>query len=549
MDFKVQEFGFRGIKRIEIPKVDEDFKGGDFGESILKKYLPSILATHDINAKKVKYLYDYFLGMQDILAKERFYNKDKKNNHKEIENHAYRQVTFKKGFLTGEHREYTHKTGTKSDDLEVLDRYFTDTKFFSKDSALKEWIYATGIGATHTAPRTDIIRDGGKDAITGEQIVRFATREEGFDINYEAPYTYSTVDPSENFVVYSSRFDKQPLFCVSIVDVDVSSEEDNYPEIRKEILIETRYTSFKTTSDKEFSMFYNDNYVVAEPKLEVGKPKAFAYLPIIEYWTNQSRMGIVELNRSCFNLINTIKSSIADMTVDKSNVILVFKNTDIGQEEIEELSEAGAVILKDQQNGRNVVEADFDTVTIEIPFEGLNQFIETQLTASYDIAGVPLASGQVTSGGDTGQARLLGGGWNNAYIVINDDINSLLSSDYDQLALILLICKQYPNCPLNELYPSQIDIKYRINQNDNLLVKTQGIMNLYSVHMPLDEIVKVSGLFGDVTTVTKKWEDRIKEVNEQNTKTSEITPTEDPTSEPKADNRVVGADNGNNSQE
>lgn len=540
MSFAVQEFEYRGIRRIEIPKVDADFRGGDFGLSILKKYLPNILATHNQNAKKVKYFYDYFLGMQDILAKERPYNKDKGNNHREVENHAYRQVTFKKGFLTGEHREYTHKTGTKSDDLAVLDRYFTDCKFFPKDGALKEWIYATGIGATHTSPRTDIIISDGIDKITGEPIVRFATPEEGFNIEFNAPFKYSVVDPSENFVVYSSRFDKEPLFCVSIVDIDVSEEKNVLPEIRKEILVETRYASFMVHSDALYTKFYDS--------IEYKKTKAFPYLPIVEYWTNQSRMGLVELNRSCFNLINTIKSSVADMTVDKSNVILVFKNTDIGKAEIEELSNAGAVILKDQQNGRNTVEADFDTVTIEIPFEGLNQYIETQLSACYDIAGVPLASGQVTSGGDTGQARLLGGGWNNAYIVINDDINALLNSDYDQLALMFLICKQYPNCPLNELYPSQVDIKYRINQNDNLLIKTQGIMNLYSVNMPFDEIVKVSGLFGDVTTVTKKWEESDKKAKEQN-KISETIQVEEPTGDAKIDNRVVGASNGNDSQE
>ena len=539
MSFEVQEFEYKGIKRIEIPKIDSDFKGGDYGETILKKYLPGILSAHYKNATKIKYFFNYFLGMQDILAKNRLYNKDRKNNHKEVENHAYRQISFKKGFLTGERREYTHKSDSQSDDLTVLDRYLTDCKFFSKDSDLKEWIYATGIGATHTAPRTDIIISDGVDSLTGSVKTRFSTPDEGFNIEYNAPFTFSTVDPSENFVVYSSRFDKTPLFCVSIADVDVSNEKSVIPEIRKEILIETRYTSFKIQSDDSFGTFYGE--------LVKGNNKVLPYLPIVEYWTNQSRMGIVEVNRTCFNFINTIKSSIADMTVDKANVILVFKNTDITTEQVNEMSEAGAVILRDQQNGRNVVEADFDTVTIEIPFEGLNQYIEAQLTACYDIAGVPLASGQVTSGGDTGQARLLGGGWNNAYIVINNDINSLLSSDYDQLALMLLISKQVPNCPLNELYPSQIDIKYRINQNDNLLIKTQGIMNLYSVNMPKDEIVKVSGLFGDVTTVTKKWEESDAKAKEQVKKSSEIIKVEEPTSKSQTDNRVVGASNGNNS--
>lgn len=539
----IPDFDFKGITRIEIPKTDSDFMGGDYGAASITKFLPQILSTHKKNSTKIKYCFEYYLGMQDVLNKKRLYKKDEKNNHKFVENHAYRQITFKRGFLTGERREYTHKSDSSSDDLIYLDRYFTDCNFFSKDKDLKEWIYATGIGATYTAPRTDIIVSDGVDDLTKAPKVRYASKEEGFDIEFNAPFTFSTIDPRDNFVVYSSSFDKHPLFCVSIIDVDVG--DDKNIDLRKEIHIETRYARFTIQSDSGYASFYN------ELKLE-GK-KVLKYLPIVEYWTNRSRMGIVELNKDIFNLINTMNSSIVDMTVDKANVIMVFKNTDIDKETVEQISEAGAVIIHDSQQAKNGSTADFDTVTLEIPFDGLNGFIEKQLTAGYDIAGVPLASGQVLSGGDTGQARLLGGGWNNAYIVINDDINSLLGSDYEELALILMLCKQVPNCPLNELHTSQIDIKYRINQNDNFLVKTQGMQNLYSINMPKDEIVKASGLFGDVTTVTKKWEEKDAEAKAQaqaNANAVAKTQTDNEVSaNSNIDNKVVSAINGNNSKE
>ena len=54
------KFGYRGIKRIEIPKKDEDFRANDFGASIIEKYLPSILKAHQDNAKKVDYFYRYY---------------------------------------------------------------------------------------------------------------------------------------------------------------------------------------------------------------------------------------------------------------------------------------------------------------------------------------------------------------------------------------------------------------------------------------------------------------------------------------------------------
>ena len=508
--FRIPEFKYKGIKRIEIPKVDEDFIADDYGFSVIKKYLPKILALHKDNAAKIEFFYNYFLGMQDVLGKQRLYNKDADNNNRTVENHAYRQVNFKVGFLTGEKRDYTQKSdklsGEAIDDLMILDRYYTDCGFFAKDKDLKEWVYATGIGATYTAPRTDIIIPNGKGGFT------FAGKENGYDVDYEAPFKFSAINPTNNFVVYSSAFEKAPLFCVSIIDVDVSKDDNSLPEIRKEIHIETNYASFKVQSDASFTTFFD----FEREKVEIT-PKTLHYLPIIEFATNNARMGIVELNRDMFNAINTLKSSVADMIVDNANAILVFKNVDIDADQVQEMKKAGAIIIgNNASQPSTAAAADLDTITIEIPFDVLNTYYDQTLQQAYDIAGVPLASGQVTSGGDTGQARLLGGGWNNAYIVINNDITTLLKYDYEQLKLILKICKMVPNCRLDKLNANQIDIKYRINQNDNFLVKTQGIMNLYNVKMPLDEIAKASGLFSDVPTLSSKWQNRIDELNSEN---------------------------------
>ena len=142
--FQIPQFDFKGIKRITIPKLDSDFtESNGYGWDIIKKYLPSILSTHKENERKINYLYDYFLGEQDIYAKKRKHEVDAKNNNIEVENHANRQVEFKVGFLCGEVRDYTHKSDSDSDDLIYLDRYFTDCKFFTKDADLKEWIYTT----------------------------------------------------------------------------------------------------------------------------------------------------------------------------------------------------------------------------------------------------------------------------------------------------------------------------------------------------------------------------------------------------------------------
>ena len=521
-----KRFDFAGIKRIEIPKTDIDFVDSNNAKTIIEKYLPSILAEHSINSQKIDYLYHYYLGRQDILKKERLHNKDKDNNSIIIENHAKRQVDFNSGFITGEQREYSHKSDSNSDDLMYLGRYFADCDFFSKDKELKTWVFSTGIGVTYTAPRIDIIIADGKDAVTGLPKVRYKTAQEGFDIKYNAPFVFNCIDPRNNFVVYSSGFDKEPLFCVSIVDVEIEQNSDLMPILGKQIHIETKYASFVAKSDSKFSKFYS--FGLYGEKLKLIVEKNLNYLPIIEYSVNSARMGIVETNRDIFNEINLLKSNVSDMITEKANPIFVFKNTDIEAKDLPEMFRAGALRIKDSATTKANSSADVYTIATDIPFSELSAYYEQLITASDDISGTPLASGQVTSGGDTGQARLLGGGWNNTYIISNSNIASLKAYDYQELKLILQICKSIPNCPINELHASQVDIKYRINQSDNILAKAQAMMNLYSMNMPKEEILKIVPVASDITTVSDKWEtkdelaNRIAKVQETTTKNAVV---------------------------
>lgn len=505
---QIPQFDFKGIKRITIPKLDSDFTASNgYGWDIIKKYLPKILSTHTENARKIDYLYDFKLGVQDILKKTRKHKVDSKNNNIEIENHATRQVEFKVGFICGEPRDYTHKSDSDSDDLLYLMRYFSDCDFFAKDADLKDWIYTCGIGVTKTTPRTDIITRGEIDILTQKPKIRYKTAQEGFNVDFEAPFKFNVKDPRSNFVVYSSGDDVEDLMCVSYVDVDISTDNDATPNIVKQLLIETRYAYFKFKADNTFSTFYWNN-----GEVEVVA-KDLHYLPLIEFAVDKDRIGIIEKNKSAFNTINLFRSSVNDMVVDNANSILVFKNVDVDGDTIRDMIEAGAVVIKDGQNGATSAVAGFENVTIEIPFDKMATYIDQVMQNAYDIAGVPLASGQVTSGGDTGQARLLGGGWNNAYIIVHKEITKLLEYDYKQLKLILSICRQVPKCKLNELYASQVDIHYRVNQNDNLQVKAQSMKYLYDMNMPLEFILKAGGLSNDIKTDSRQWQENIDKAN------------------------------------
>lgn len=502
------QFDFKGIKRITIPKLDSDFLASKgYGWDIIKKYLPSILETHRKNAEKIEYLYNFKLGVQDILKKTRKHKVDNKNNNIEVENHATRQVEFKVGFICGEPRVYTHKSDSDSNDLLYLMRYYSDCDFYSKDTDKIDWVYTCGIGVTKTTPRTDIIIQGKEfDEITQKPITRYMTSEEGYNVEFESPFKYNIKDPRENFVVYSSGDDTEDLFCVSYVDIDISGISER-PMYAKRLQIETRYAIFEFEADSQFQTFYWE-----ADKVNII-PKDIHYLPLIEFDIDKDRIGLIEKNKSSFNTINLFRSHINDMVVDNANSILLFKNVDVDSKTIQEMIEAGAVVIKDGQNGASTATAGFENVTIQIPFEEMTTYIEQVTQNAYDIAGVPLASGSVTSGGDTGEARAKGNGWDNAIIVANRETTKLKQYDYKQLKLFLMICKRVPKCPLDELYASQVDIKYHFERNYNVQAKAQSMKYLYDMNMPLEFILKAGGLSNDIKTDSKQWQDRIDRVN------------------------------------
>lgn len=488
----IPNFMYRGIPKIMIPKQEEDFRNPLNALAILNKYLPLVLTKHSYNRKKIDYLHKYTIGQQDILNKQRLYKKDKKNNNKISENHAFRQTNFKVAFITSDKRDYAHKSESSCMDMVYLDRYFTDVDFFAKDKNVKEWIYQTGVGCTYQCHRTDIIQS------SGDGRFRYLSKEDGFDIEREAPFEFDDLDPRDNFVVYSSIRGNKPLFCVSLVQVDKTIEGmSSFMGMDYKIYIETKYDRYVAECNKSFQGFKN---------LKFETQKTFHSIPMIEHSINNSRLGIVELNRDLLNCVNTLVSNVLDMVVDGANIIMVFKNTDINQQTINEMVTKGAVVLHDKPDNKNNSEAKLDVITVKIDFDGLNSFYEQRLTQAYDIAGVPLASGQVTSGGDTGQARLLGGGWENARTIARNDIMTLLKSDYAVLKLALSICKDIPGCPVKNISASEIDIKYHVNQSDNLLAKAEAISLLYKVNMPKEEILKTTGLVSDVCVASQKWE-------------------------------------------
>ena len=484
-------FAYKGIKKIRIPVKPEEISTESGALSVFKRYLNVCITTHTKNVEKMKKFADVYEGKQDILSKERPYSSNV--NSKVIENHAKRQVDFKTNFMLGDKMQFSHKSDNCNDDLHIFDRFLSDSGFHTEFMEAKKDAFKFGVGTTFAQPRTDIINSDGTYSVD-------------YDKNTESPFSINCVSPMENFVVYSSYVGEKDLFCVNIANVG-----DNDGSNRYIITVYTRNFVFVYDNTKSL------NAITVGNKLPVisPQPKRYQVLPLVEHIFNKERIGIVELNLSLFNAINDVISNCADSIFDSANKLYVFKNVDADQDTINQMVAGGAIVVK---TNNPEAPADFKTVDVQFSQQDINTYYEQRVSKAYDIAGVPLASGVTSSGGDTGKARLLGGGWENAYTVIKGDIIGCEKTDYALLKQLIAICHTVPGTKVNELTASQVEIHYNINPNDDILSKTQSVSNLYSVGMPEELILKYTNLSLDPCADAQKWVENVKAKKEEERK-------------------------------
>ena len=198
------------------------------------------------------------------------------------------------------------------------------------------------------------------------------------------------------------------------------------------------------------------------------------------------------------NALNRIKSDDLDGIDQFIQSLLVFVNQQIDVEDFKKLIEAGAIEVATQDPGKP---ADVKLLTSQLLHSETKIVTDDIYNNVLTICGIPRLNDK-PSGGDTGQARLLGEGWTMADERAKQDELSFKKSERQFLKLILNICKHENQ--IKNLKISDIDIKFTRNKSDNLLVKTQGLMNMKQAQVTPEVAFTICGLFSDPNDVYAK---------------------------------------------
>ena len=463
-------------------------KKSELNAESIRRILPQVLREHDKNANEIDYLYNYYKGKQPILKKTKVVRPE--INNKVLENHAFEIVEFKKAYVYGEPVQYVQKgekdNQTINPEISELNKFMESEDKSSRDKELAEWQYICG-----TAYRwIDIDNEADLE-------------------DEDAPFEIRTLDPRRTFVVYSSGVRGEQLFSGYInyfsENVQLENGETQFSKYR----IITIYTEDKMYEYKESFgntgnvqnleiLPFNLQLTNTENRTVKEYPLLIEGHRIVEYPLNQARLGLIELTMSALNSINQIKSDDLDGIDQFIQSLLVFINQEIDTDKFKELVQAGAVEVYSSDPSKP---ADVKLLTNQLVHSETKVVTDDLYNNVLTICGIPRLNHKA-SGGDTGQARLLGEGWTMADERAKQDELSFKKSERQSLRLVLRICK-YKN-KLKTLKIGDIDIKFTRNKSDNLLVKTQGLMNMKQSQVPPEIAFTICGLFSDPNDVYAK---------------------------------------------
>lgn len=441
-------------------------------DSIIIDILGNAKAIHEKNKYEILYLKGYYYGDQDIKYKEKSTRPE--INNKIVENWAYASIDFKKTFLLGKPIQYVRLNDKGEEEISLLNQYVKYENKTAKDMDIYEDILVCGRGYRYI----------NKDQKTPPD---------------EAPFEIINCPVEDTEIVYSSGLRGEQLlaFIDTEMQVVIPSQNDK-GEIITNIEYYNKYTVYLRNMVLTYSNKTGEFKRDSEPI-----PLLLGEHIINEYYVNRKRISLIELVKDILDSINQLESLDADDLEQFVNAIMVFTNAQVSGEDLADIRDLGAVCINsDEQKKASVdlLQGTLNSNNTQINYNRL-------LNSLHQIAGIPIASEYgIESTGDTGKAKLTGQGYTSAAIRIRGDETMFQRCDFNSLKVILAICKITDSSGIKSLKASDIDSKFQRDMSDNLLVKTQGLLNLYSCDIPREYANSIVNLFGDPHAVTMEQE-------------------------------------------
>lgn len=414
-------------------------------ENVINEVVVKAYTTHTINRGEIEYLYNYYKGEQPILYRTKEIREDICNQI--VENRAQEIVSFKVGYLCGSPIQYISANSKEpiSESINTLNAMMKTEGKANKDKSLIEW-----------------------DMICGTAYRLCLPDSEYEDDTEDAPFEFYTLDPRNAFVIYGNDVSHRPIAGVY-------------------------YVEDAETKNKRFTVYTKNRFFeIEDNKIVTDEPHALNRIPIIEYPSNNARMGAFETVLPLLDAINNIDSNRVDgIEQFIQSLIILYNCTMPDGEDASSIRAKGLIELKSVGDNK----AD-----IKILSEQLNQ-TETQTLKDdlyqtvLTIVGMPSQGNGNTGDSSNNGAVILKNGWQGAEARAKDSELMFKESEQEFLKLVMTICNGMSDL---DIKVKDIDVHFTRRNYEDILAKSQVLTTMLASEKIAPKLAfQVCGLFID----------------------------------------------------
>lgn len=436
----------KGIPQIKIP-----IKPSELTIEAVEPYIDSIFSQFEANATQIRKDYDTYCLDHPILTKVRAHQDTDINNVVLVPD-LKAMVDWKTGYVYGNPIKYAQSKTNNTDDINYLNKYVRSVCQRAVDKEVGKWAYATGVGYYFIEPKS-----------------------KSFDIETEAPYLVYHKPSDTCTKIYSAFGNNEAFFDMVYTTYKLIENKLNVTVKVLDIYFPDTLYTYEKRVGKGWIRVNTQSRGIAKP------------LPLVEKRFNSDGIGIVAMGETLQNAVDRLLSSGLDNVEDIVNEIFVYKNVNLGKNSDEQaenhrkMKKSGALVLN---GGNKEMPPDVDTISTKLSLSEVRELFAIIDAKFHSSLGVPMEMSNTNSGGTTKSGSEVANGYDNAYNRALDDINTMIVADTELLNKIMWICKNTAGNKINNLAPSEIEIKYSLNLTDNILTKTQSYVNLVQVGVP-----------------------------------------------------------------
>lgn len=426
------------------------------------------------NAEEIDYLYNYYLGNQPVLYREKQVRPE--INNKVVQNTAYFIVETKTADIASEPIQYVLRgtDETKSKEIADLNAVMESEDKAYSDICLARWRSICGTSYRFVA------NDDGRSTILDETDFRIGV-----------------LDPRQTCVVYYNN------------DIPAFS-----------------FQALKDEKNKNYYFVYTKSewFKIQANKIVERGINGFKAIPVIEYPNNENRISDIEITISLSDAINEMASDRQDGIAQFVQSFIKFVNCEMDADKFAELRQSGAFIVK-SNNGEN--KADVDIMSSELNQSESQVAIDDLFNKLLVIQGI--ANREGNTGGDTQGAVSLRNGYLDSEKRAELSEPSFKKSEKEFLRIILNMLRVKKETTLKI---SDVEIKISRSKMDNMLTKAETMKILLDCGIANERAIKSVGFFADPEQVAIESADRMAvlfptELPEQEQKPDEVIEVED----------------------